>query len=188
MNRTLILSVVLLAASIAEPVSAALIERDWKVPGDGLLTYDDLSQREWLDLSVSKFNQFPEPRLENAIAQIESGGLFDGFTWAKEFDVRNFAISAGIDTSTSNIAVNQAATTNLINLIGPTFQSAQFLRSIALINEMQDDHLNAPPYNGAAFLVNSGGFAGLFFSLSDDELRAANGLMLYRNVPEPNGT
>jgi hypothetical protein len=41
----LVLSV---AATQAE---AAVFERDWKAPGDGLLTYDDVNQRVWLDLS-----------------------------------------------------------------------------------------------------------------------------------------
>lgn len=67
--------------------SAGVFERDWKAPGDGLLTYDDVNQREWLDVTVSSLNQFPEPRLDNAVAEIATGGRFAGFTWAKRRDV-----------------------------------------------------------------------------------------------------
>ena len=40
-----------LAASLAFLPAAAhggVISRDWKTPGDGLLTYDDVNKREWL--------------------------------------------------------------------------------------------------------------------------------------------
>lgn len=33
------------------PASAAVMEVDWKTPGDGLLTYDTVNKRKWLDLS-----------------------------------------------------------------------------------------------------------------------------------------
>ena len=38
---------------------AAAIERDWKTPGDGLLTYDDVSKRGWLDLTETQLFKFP---------------------------------------------------------------------------------------------------------------------------------
>lgn len=46
----------LLAATIclATSIDAAVISRDWKTPGDGLLTYDDVNQRVWLDLTESR--------------------------------------------------------------------------------------------------------------------------------------
>jgi hypothetical protein len=164
---------------------AAVVERDWKTPGDGLLTYDDVNRREWLDLSVSRLDQFPQPRLVNAIAEVTPGGLFEGFTWAKRDDVRAFAESAGIDTSTSDIGVNQFAVTSLIGLLGPTSEGTSGLRSIGLINELQIQYPSLPN-DGAAFLINYGGFAGVFFNLPDDLLRPiSNGLMLYRVVPEP---
>jgi hypothetical protein len=175
---------VLVAICWADSCRAAVFERDWQAPDDGLLTFDDVDNREWLDLSVSRFDQFPEPRLENAIAELAPGGLFEGFTWAKRNDVRRLAESAGIDTSTSNFAINGSPTIELIRLVGPTFENMHFLRSIALIDEPQVTYPFIA-YDGAAFLVNYGGLAGLASPLNDDELVMANALLLYRTVPEP---
>jgi hypothetical protein len=176
--------VIALAVTPLDAAKATVFERDWKTPGDGLLTYDDVSQREWLDLSVSRLDQFPEPRLEHAIAEIATGGLFEGFIWAKYDDVRNFATSAGINIATTDLAINGIPTNEVIDLLGPTFDSAVSRRSVGLINEMQSVHPNAPPYDGAAFRIQA--FAGLYFNISDDLLRqTSNGLMLYRVVPEP---
>lgn len=36
------------------PTQAALVERDFLVPGDGLLIYDTVNRREWLDLAVTE--------------------------------------------------------------------------------------------------------------------------------------
>ena len=46
----LVLRSVLASLLAANLCSAAVFERDWKTPGDGLLTYDDVNRREWLDL------------------------------------------------------------------------------------------------------------------------------------------
>jgi hypothetical protein len=170
---------------------AALFERDWKTPGDGLLTFDDVNNREWLDLSMSRLSQFPEPRLENAIAEIAPGGIFEGFTWAKRDEVRGLAESAGIDLSTTALSVNRDPVEETITLLGITLQSLGALRAVGFINEAQDPDLIPPPYDGAAFLINvnpatGGGYAGVFFSVNDDLLRpTANGLMLFRQIPEP---
>src|SRR5688500_17581151 len=101
-RRWLILLVLLFPAVHAE---AAVISRDWKTPGDGLLTFDTVNQREWLDLSQTILNsQFPgtnrEARFSYVVSQTSAGGLFQGFAVAKSQDVRNLAASAGIDVST----------------------------------------------------------------------------------------
>jgi hypothetical protein len=186
MNRLVVcLPTVLLISYISIcSVGAAVFERDWQSPGDGLLTYDDVHRREWLDLSVSRLSQFPEPRFENAIAEIASGGLFEGFTWAKSRAVRQLAVSGGIDISTTDVAINGVPTDAMIDLLGPTAEFLPNRRSIGFINEAQTVHPGVPPYDGAAFIKQ--GFAGVFFHLPDDLLRfTSNGLMLYRPVPEP---
>ena len=58
MKRILIVSCFLLDLCFVSPVSAEVFERDWKAPGDGLLTHDDVNGREWLDLSVSRLINF----------------------------------------------------------------------------------------------------------------------------------
>ncbi len=45
---------------IASPVGAAVFSRDLYESGDGLLTYDDVNQREWLDFSVTAGLSFDE--------------------------------------------------------------------------------------------------------------------------------
>jgi len=60
----------LLALSCAPASQAAVFERDWKEPGDGLLTYDDVNQREWLDVPLSLLVHFPSPRLDTALAEL----------------------------------------------------------------------------------------------------------------------
>jgi hypothetical protein len=101
MKRILILTAVVSLCVTSDTVSvdAAVFERDWKAPGDGLLTYDDVNRREWLDLSQSELSQFPYPFLEPALAELTPGGRFEGFQWATGDDVIALAESAGIDTT-----------------------------------------------------------------------------------------
>ena len=53
MTHILKLAAALALVLAAVQSQAAVFERDWLAPGDGLLTYDDVNKREWLDLSVS---------------------------------------------------------------------------------------------------------------------------------------
>lgn len=195
MTRCFLLSVVSALVLDNGTATAAVISRDWKTPGDGLLTYDDVNRREWLHLSVSRLDQFPAPRLENAIAEFSPGGLFDGFTWAKGDDVRALAQSAGIDTSTLNRVINQVPTSQLIDLLGRTAERDESfiyrIESVGFIDQVQTSGPFAPRQIGAVFRVNfipnrAGGYAGLLLSDSSDSLDDdSTGLMLYRVVPEP---
>ncbi|MFO0789693.1 MAG: hypothetical protein U0805_09555 [Pirellulales bacterium] len=184
MNRTLIAAAVVWVVSLPAHLDAAVFQRDWKTPGDGLLTYDDVNQREWLDLSASRLDQFSDPRLENAISQIAPGGKFEGFIWAQRTDVVGLLQSAGIAISTSDYPINGAAIENLINLLGSTVQSASTMRSVALINEV--DASSGFQLGVDVFVVYQGPRAGVFVPSLDDFVgRPTNGLMLYRTVPEP---
>jgi len=109
--------VVVTYLAVAASLPAAVFERDWKMPGDGLLTYDDVNQREWLDLPVSLLSQFPTPRYENAVAETAPGGVFEGFTLAKSPDVIALAESAGIDMSTIEYEVNGETISRLVGLL-----------------------------------------------------------------------
>ena len=195
MKRILICCLLVLLSTFVRPIEAAVFERDWKTPGDGLLTYDDVNQREWLDLSQSRLSQFPEPRLPNAVAQIAPGGLFQGFSWGRSADVLGLAVSAGIDTTTWDYATNQAAASDLINLLGTTFNNPPFVRSLAFIDPT-DFTVPAPSQAGTNFFVSfnqttgQGGIAGLLISSNDDFFKPTYnpntvGVMLFRAVPEP---
>ena len=97
-------------------------ERDWKTTGDGLLTYDDINQREWLDLTQSivldigqtdSVGNFSFHYQRDVLDELESGGRFEGFQAASFPDVIVLAGSAGIDTNTTDFDTNGLAVGNL---------------------------------------------------------------------------
>lgn len=184
---------------------AAVIERDWKTPGDGLLTLDTVNQREWLDLSQTVLDtRFPgsnpnpsvalELRYQYVVGQTAPGGIFDGFTVAKSDDVIALALSAGIDTSTNDFVTNSLSASSLgqlLSLTRTTMLGSEF--AIGLLDEVID---NIPPRLGAGVYVDvvSGpsGFAGIRFTTgytqfinSPFETPSPPGVFLYRIVPEP---
>ena len=53
-------SLLLLVLSFPFSLHAAVLERDWLTPGDGLLTYDTVTGREWLDLPVTLLSQYTD--------------------------------------------------------------------------------------------------------------------------------
>jgi hypothetical protein len=190
MNR-LRICCVLAAFCCNGEICGAVFERDWQTTGDGLLTYDNVHRREWLDLTVSRVDQFPEPWLENAIAQISPGGMFDGFRLAKRKDVVALANSAGIAAGTSDPSINYVPVSELIDLLGATLDVSHFVRSrrsTGFIDEVDPwgrqvgseflwnkQHASAPPSN-----------ASYYISASNDLLTlGSTGLMLWRPVPEP---
>ena len=173
-------------AGLNSAAVGAVLSRDWKTPGDGLLTYDDVNQREWLDVTVSVSNNF------DAMAQeLEPGGLFEGFTLAVSEDVWTLADSAGIDASTRDYAVNRDATDSLIRLLGVTWGNvAGRYATLGLLDETRI-FLGLVDRVGAVFEVQPGvpSRAGLSIGPSDDRFSRgqSTGLMLYRSaaVPEP---
>ncbi|MEQ8211673.1 MAG: PEP-CTERM sorting domain-containing protein [Lacipirellulaceae bacterium] len=89
--RTLLLAVITLAIFSA-PTHAALVERDFLVPGDGLLIYDTVNRREWLDLAVTE-----RVDLTGLAAALAPGAPLEGFTVATLADVSLIANSAGVN-------------------------------------------------------------------------------------------
>ena len=195
MKRILILTAVILLSvtSVTVPIDAAVFERDWKMPGDGLLTYDDVNRREWLDLSQSELSQFPSPFLEPALAELAPGGRFEGFQWATGDDVIALAESAGIDTTHRISVMNGLPTKRLVDLlvgeplVTPDFplELASFIqgapasgeRSLAVFRVWQN------PFT----LDYEGGVSVL--PVLPNPIAAPTyqfvGLMLFRPVPEP---
>lgn len=93
--RTLLLALVTLAIFSA-PTRAALVERDFLVPGDGLLIYDTVNQREWLDLAVTE-----RVDLAGLAAALAPGGPLEGFGLASIEHVEAIAFSAGVTWQTT---------------------------------------------------------------------------------------
>jgi hypothetical protein len=191
MIRAIFLTIVGVIALWPLPGSGAVISRDWKFPGDGLLTYDDVNQREWLDLSQTLLSvQFPgntrDERYQYVVGQLGPNGLFAGFDVAKSQDVVKLAQSAGIDTSTFDSNLNALPTLALGDLLSFTavFAATGSKFSVGLIDEFE-----TPPDSGqfgSKIGVSVTSQAGLRITSSDDLLVSPPpGVMLFRPVPEP---
>ncbi len=178
---------------VAAPASrAAVFERDWKTAGDGLLTYDDVNQREWLDIPESLLSQFPGTTLEikyqAVVAELLPSGMFEGFTPADANDVVALAQSAGIDTGTTDFAANHASAQRLIELLGPTdvFPPSGLALTRGLLDELDPD-CNCRLIANIA--VGPSGAGLNFFSVAeygDDRPAEITGVFLYRaSIPEP---
>ena len=179
----------LFTATATTPLSAAVIERDWLAPGDGLLTYDTVSNREWLDLTETILAQFPGSstgsQYPNVVSQTGSGGQFEGFVVATESDVAELAVSAGIDINTLDYNSNEAASHELINLLGVTASTLPSLASIGVFPESGSDPMLLSITRRVSSLQ-----AGLatfpLSSFAGDRPSREIGVYLYRNaVPEP---
>jgi Caspase domain len=114
MTRLRLLATSAFAVAILTSVSNADVHSlDWKTTGDGLLTFDDVNRREWLDLSVSPFGPFSAVQ-----TQIAAGGDFAGFQIPKLDDVKGFATSAGMNPATLTFSFEAA--THLEQLVSVT--------------------------------------------------------------------
>ena len=195
MIRSIFLVVLLAGALSASFCDAAVFQRDWKTPGDGLLTYDDVNQREWLDLSQTLLtSQFPgadrEAKFQYVLGQTGSGGLFESFTAAKSADAIALAQSAGITTGTLNYAINHDPTLALQQLLNITYRPGTENNNTVSVGMLDERGNLSPPYRLAAilevFFTNQAGF-----SIADPgqrlESNTPGGVMLFRaTVPEPN--
>lgn len=72
-----------LCLSLASWAEADLVSRDLYEPGDGLLTYDELNQREWLDFTeTGKY-----ANEEDFLTAISPGGELEDFHFARQEDL-----------------------------------------------------------------------------------------------------
>jgi hypothetical protein len=193
-RRWLILLVLLFPALHAE---AAVMSRDWKTPGDGLLTFDTVNKREWLDLSQTILNsQFPgatlDQRYQFVVGELNSGGLFSNFTVATADEVRALAVSAGIDISDRPSAANVAPVMALGELISFTINPSGGGNGNKLSVGLLDD-VSEPPLSarvGAIFSVEYAATpdrAGLRITSNSDFLEPPRtpAVYLLRAIPEP---
>lgn len=72
--------------------TAAIFERDLFEPGDGLLTYDDVNQREWLDLTYTEHYT-----LDDLVTATAPSGPLREFRLAMPEDLNYLASSAGVE-------------------------------------------------------------------------------------------
>ncbi|QDU54435.1 hypothetical protein [Aeoliella mucimassa] len=201
-------SVVVLA--VCSLASAAVTERDWLAPGDGLLTFDDIHHREWLDLTESLTidlgkrapdDSFSFDYERDLLAELEPGGRLEGFTAATTEDILSLAMSAGVDTSTSEFATNAVPVGGLMGLLGPTYARGEPIGSIgssaylfglsstlSLEPTSLDDRLLANLMYNYSPSPSDSSQAQLVFGYASELSRSdTTGMWLYRNtqaVPE----
>jgi len=96
-------------------LKGAVHERDFLTAGDGLLTYDDVNNREWLDLTETLDLAFTEVE-----EHLSTGGYLNGFTLATVEDLEGLADSAGVSWVSTPVfpGVEGAFAWELINLVG----------------------------------------------------------------------
>jgi len=184
---------ILLAAVLCVSAShAAVFEHDWQTPGDGLLTFDNVNQREWLDIpwSLSEFFgtgltfEDYQIAIDNALLELQPGGSLEEFTLATRADVIALAESANIDTTTLDPAANFGPTNALLDLIGAILDSSLGRQSLGLVDESCG--VCFPPVAANILAIGNANFpgdSGLEFFHSDDRIGPlTTGLMLYRFV------
>jgi hypothetical protein len=89
--RLIRLALLCMCVGMPTILHGGIVERDFRVLGDGLLTYDDVSHREWLDLTETL--DWNLPTLEAALS---IGGSLCGFKSATLADLEELATSVGI--------------------------------------------------------------------------------------------
>lgn len=167
--------------------AAAVIERDWKTLGDGLLTFDTVNKREWLDLPL-QFS-IPTPRYDNVVAELGPGGMFEGFRVASIQDVTALAESAGMTIGTSDYNTNAASANVLIDLLGRTQSpdATMFRTSRGFVSET---FLLGPATFHVTGILDVSEFddgrAELYFvTRIDGHPFSGTPVFLFRAVPEP---
>ena len=94
---------------------AALIEKDWKNAGDGLITLDTSTGLDWLDLTVSQ-GQYSFDSIQS---EFSPGGKFKGFRLADRSDIDSLLSSFGLTQhDLSDTAGDRAEVKNYLSLLG----------------------------------------------------------------------
>lgn len=117
MNRSwtqALLTVAVLYATIGS-TRAAIISRDFRAPGDGLLTYDSVSNREWLDITETD-----DQPISDVQQSLSGCGALSGFKIATVDDVWSLAESTGYTSAGNTTTGNPyfSIANELINFVG----------------------------------------------------------------------
>jgi hypothetical protein len=114
---------------IALPLRAEISERDFLAPGDGLLTYDDVHGREWLDLTETLgFDR------TTIIEATQPGGSLDSFSLAELEDIEELVASANLSwiEPWSLPGVTGTGPKSLVDLVGEIIQMEGVLLLVRL--------------------------------------------------------
>ncbi len=101
---------------LTQPSFAALVDMDWKTPGDAKLLFDTGTGMQWLDLSVTANRSY-----NNVISKLGPGQAYDGFRVATQAEVLDMWSHAGITNHERLWTVGQyPAVNDLVSRLGPT--------------------------------------------------------------------
>jgi hypothetical protein len=96
---------------------AAIIERDLYEPGDGLLTFDTVNRREWLDVTATGELRFPA--VEWLLAP---GRPLEGFELASVTNVESLVDASGFNSTTKTVAQRGAIGDAMMAMLGITIE------------------------------------------------------------------
>jgi hypothetical protein len=114
--RAALLLLPIAAVLFASSSAATPFAVDLAAPGDGLLTRDPDSGLEWLDIQEAWDLSYNE-----VVAELGSGGQFEGFRYATLAEFEALLGDAGVDTSPgADPLTNFAPIQDLIGLFGST--------------------------------------------------------------------
>ena len=135
------LATLLLALSFVffVPTSKALAleERDWKVTGDGLITFDPQTKFEWLDLTESENRSYDDIVGNDGTNEFTIGGDFEGFRYATASDLDTLWFSlgwSGLQTSERTLQ-DGAMALEAFGFLGITFVSGTTTESNGIFFE-----------------------------------------------------
>lgn len=115
---------------LSQSTQAAVIERDLFSAGDGRLTFDDINNREWLDLTYTS-----GVNVASVLDAMNDGQFLEGFKFATVQDVSGLADSAGVVWLTDETATfSQEAHDNALALhylLGEVFFFEVRFRNVA---------------------------------------------------------
>ena len=160
MKRIFVTWLLLGMCVISTSSNAVLIEQDLSVTGDGLITFDDSTQLQWLDLSVTSNWSY-----NDVTAELSVGGLFEGWRYATVSEFRHLASEAGIYAPTFpadyyGIADDVIALLTLLD--APRFSPTASRQSYGTLGDTREDFSGSPdPYPFHDDLL--AGFLGLSF-------------------------
>ena len=108
---------VIVAIGCTRSSTAAILSRDFLNSGDGLLTYDSLNEREWLDITETAGQS-----IDSIMTSLVPGGTLAEFSIASPEDIFALVESAGYDRSLPNHKNQFLAGNHLIDLLGESLR------------------------------------------------------------------
>lgn len=131
----------LISTGLSSNALAALSSRDLLVTGDSLLTFDSVTNLEWLDLPLTK---------NLAFGEVNGGGWTTnyGFRYATTNDVTNLFAHAGLSPHPTGIFGDTTEVQTLINLLGSTDANGNYAMGLTGEQASFGYHYNAYVFSG----------------------------------------